>query len=596
MLPISDLFPLRVMEITLQFTEASKVRLYHQASLSAWLRYLTDDYSDDYERYLSIDAPESGCTRFQAGNDYRFSIMAVAGGEALLEILLNRLKRLPQGVVVTDKRAAFRDNLRFVSAQDLFSQATVQQVDELTPFTFAQLEQQAELWLSQEEGILRWLSPVRLLLPKPQRAHRKDEMRFCRYASHMSFELLNDRLHDTLAYLLRQRGVAIPPRQSDKSPRLLKADAFWLDFDYWHSDGRRKPMGGLLGTLQLDMQAMPFEQVCQFVLGQYVGIGQRRVFGWGRYRLETVEGQATLLRTLSANSLLDACTSERVLEAYQRTTPPQSPPNKGGEVLDDSPPFQGGAGGGWDEKKQHMLNLRERWITGRYQVPPLQEKRVFKRKTLQELQIPPFTDRILQRTVAQVLAPTLDSIMYQGNFGFRQGHSRQQAVKMIQTAYEQGYRWVFESDVNDFFDSISWSQLHTRLVAFFGDDPVIHWIMAWVQAPLQKLGQLVARSAGLPQGSPLSPVLANIMLDELSRSGIVSRADVGSELKLVRFADDFVVLCRERGEHVAPLVNASNELMYFKVPVLSGGKVELNDLDVPDGEWVDVFVLGRREE
>lgn len=536
MLPLTHLLPLRVLEMTLQFTEPTKTRLFHQPALSAWLRHLASGQDQAYEHYLSLDAPESGCLQFQAADYYRFTLIATAGGEAVLETLLARLKALPRDVVVKDKRVAFRDNLRFVEARDLFSQNQIQDVAELTPFTFEHLQQETEIWQLNQECILRWLSPVRLLLPKNQRAHQSDEMRFCRHKSQFSFELFNDRLHDTLAHLLRQQSVEVPARQTDDSPRLLETDGFWLDIHYQDATGKAKPMGGFLGTLRLDLQAMPFEQRGQLVLGQYLGIGQRRTFGWGRYRLEDFQGQHTILRTLSANSLLGDCTPEQLFAAYRHVT------------QEDDAAFD-------EVEEQRLSNLYDKFVTGHYQIPLLQEKqRVNEQRGLtRTLQIPPLIDRVLQRMVAQILTPALDSIMYQGSFGFRQGHSRHQAAQMIQKAYEQGYRWVFESDVHDFFDSIQWSRLQTRLMAFFGEDPIVDWVMAWVRAPLQKSGERVERSAGLPQGSPLSPVLANMMLDDFD-------SDLDNlGLKLVRFADDFVVLCRQQedAEKMATLVHDS---------------------------------------
>jgi group II intron reverse transcriptase/maturase/CRISPR-associated endonuclease Cas1 len=536
MLPIESLLPLRTVEITLQFTEPTKIRAYHQPALTAWLRHFLPNDIDTYEHFICLDAPESGCTEFKEGDYYRFSLTVLAGGEGLLQMLLNRMQDMPLTVRIKNKKVPFRDNLKWISAHDLFTQNTVQKVSDLTPYSFAKLRQDAKAWQAMSEVTLRWLSPVRLLLPKVQRESRKDGQRFCHFNDELSFELLNDRLHDSLANLLRHRLDSVPPRQSDSSLRLLEADSFWLDFDYKDEKGRVKPMGGLLGTVKLDTKNMPIEQWCQWILGQYVGIGQRRVFGWGRYHLEMDNGQAAILRTIKANSLLDACDSEQLFKAYLHVS------------QDDNETDT-------TQIEKTLEVLRGKLLEGSYEVPPLQPKRIFNQEqgTLRILSVPPFLDRVLQRAVAQVLTPVLDSVMYHGSFGFRHGHSRHQAAEMVRQAHEAGYDWIFESDVEAFFDSIQWTKLQSRLLAILNDEPIVARVMAWMQAPVQRLGQLEYRSAGLPQGSPLSPVLANLMLDDfdhdLERLG----------LKLVRFADDFLVLCRsrEQAEQVESVVRES---------------------------------------
>ncbi|MDY6994423.1 MAG: hypothetical protein SVR94_17705, partial [Pseudomonadota bacterium] len=290
MLPLEQLLPLRAVEITLQFTHPAQVRLFHQPALTAWLRHLVGE-RPGYERYFTLDAPESGRVDYQAGDYYSFALLISAGGEALLHWILGQLAQLPHSVALRDERMPFRDNLIFHSARDLFQQYPIQHIDELSPYTLEALYQEAELWQLQSECGLRWLAPVRLLLPTQQRL--QGEMRFCRHRNQVDFPLLNNRLYDTLAELLRQRISTVPVRQTDKTQRLQAADLFWLDYGYRNAQGKEKAMGGLLGRLILATQDMPLEQWLYWVLGQYLGIGQRRVFGWGRYQLETLAGEYT---------------------------------------------------------------------------------------------------------------------------------------------------------------------------------------------------------------------------------------------------------------------------------------------------------------
>jgi hypothetical protein len=357
------------------------------------------------------------------------------------------------------------------------------------------LQQETDIWIQHDQCWLNWISPARLLLPKSVRRPKKNENSFCRHRSQLDFANLNNRLYDTLAELLRQRVDRLPSRRTDETQRLEMADVFWMDYSYYNNQGNEKPMGGLLGRLLLDTEEMPLEQWCYWILGQYVGIGQRRSFGWGRYQLESIETGRTIPRASAKTSLLElACKQENLETAYLEI----------GKNKADV---------------ERLTRLRKELLQDEYIIPSLHEQTL--KEDSQLLQVPPFFDRVAQRAVAQVLTPALDTLIYSRNrvfsknsvserrsFGFRRGRSRHSAAQMIQRAYQAGYRWVFESDIDDFFDNIQWSRLYTRLTAFFGDDAVVDLVMGWMSATVE--GK--ERKAGLPQGSPLSPLLANMML------------------------------------------------------------------------------------
>jgi len=469
MLPIEHLLPLRAVNITLQFTHSAHPRLFHHLALTAWLRHLIGDMPN-YERYMTLDAPESGHVSYQKDDFYRFTLFALNGGEKLLQHTLNCLYCLPNNVQIRDEKMPFRDNLIFHEAQDLFTNEPISSVAELTPYTIDALQQETDIWVRHEQCWVNWISPVRLLLPKSERSRKRDEKRFFRHHSQVDFATLNDRVYDALAELLRQRIDHVPSRKTDETERLEMADVFWMDYSYYNNQGNEKPMGGLLGRLVLDTEDMPLEQWLYWVLGQYVGIGQRRSFGWGRYQLESTEASRTIPRSSAMVSLLAlACRQDNLEAAYEKI---------GVEPL---------------------IHLREQLLHNEYRVPTLHQQTLkHEEDRTRLLQVPPFFDQVAQRAVAQILTPTLDALMYSGRFGFRYGQSRHSATQMI------------PSNIEDCFDNIQWSQLYTRLTAFFGDDAVVDLVMGWMTATVE--GK--EREAGLPQGSPLSPLLATIMLDD----------------------------------------------------------------------------------
>jgi hypothetical protein len=293
MLPLETLLPLRGLSVTLKFTAPAALRALHQPALTAWLRHLLDDLPG-YEEHLTLDAPECGRTAYRAGDYYCFSVFAAAGGEGLLQALLDRLRDLPHGVKVRDRQAPFRDNLVFEAAHDVFSGQSVQQVAGLSTYGADALAAEAGIWHNLDSCVLRWLAPVRLLLPVEQRAGRRGELRYCRHRAEFDFKLLQYRLRDSFADLLRRRGVVVSAREMDGQARAHGADLFWVDFAYYDAAGKEKPMGGLLGAVGFDCADFDLDTWRLWVLGQYLGIGQRRVFGWGRYRLESLEGEFTL--------------------------------------------------------------------------------------------------------------------------------------------------------------------------------------------------------------------------------------------------------------------------------------------------------------
>lgn len=132
--------------------------------------------------------------------------------------------------------------------------------------------------------------------------------------------------------------------------------------------------------------------------------------------------------------------------------------------------------------------------------------------------------------------------MYKHSHGFRPGRSQITASHEIQAAWRAGYHWVYESDLKDFFDSVNLSHLKDRLNAIYLGDPIVDRIIDWMKASVKYDGKTIDRQNGLPQSSPLSPLMANLMLDDFDNDM------KAAGFYLTRFADDFIVLCKDPDE------------------------------------------------
>jgi CRISPR-associated protein Cas1 len=150
-----------------------------------------------------------------------------------------------------------------------------------------------------------------------------------------------------------------------------------------------------------------------------------------------------------------------------------------------------------------------------------------------KLTIPCVRDRIAQSAAAQILTPLLDAEMEEGSFGYRPGRSVGDAVKRVEMLRRQGFVWTIDADIDDFFDTIPIDALLARFSQSVLSSPLTDLVAIWLE-------QGATQGRGIAQGSPLSPLLANLYLDTLDET--FSRGG----LRIVRYADDFLVLAKDR--------------------------------------------------
>ena len=154
------------------------------------------------------------------------------------------------------------------------------------------------------------------------------------------------------------------------------------------------------------------------------------------------------------------------------------------------------------------------------------------------LGIPTVLDRLVQQALHQVLGPLFDCDFSESSFGFRPGRSAHAAVRQARQHVSDGRRWVVDIDLSKFFDRVNHDILMSRLARRIGDVRVLGLIRRFLQAGMMEAGLVRPRTEGTPQGGPLSPLLSNIMLDDLDKE-LERRGH-----RFCRYADDCVPRAR----------------------------------------------------
>ncbi|MGJ7034439.1 reverse transcriptase domain-containing protein, partial [Anoxybacillus eryuanensis] len=162
--------------------------------------------------------------------------------------------------------------------------------------------------------------------------------------------------------------------------------------------------------------------------------------------------------------------------------------------------------------------IKEAILKGTYEPKPVRRVEIPKSDGgVRLLGIPTVTDRLIQQAIAQVLSKIYDPMFSEHSYGFRPNRSAHDAVRKAQGYIKEGYRWVVDIDLEKFFDQVNHDRLMSTLAKRIHDKPLLKLIRKYLQSGVMIHGVVSSTEKGTPQGGPLSPLLSNIVLDELDK-------------------------------------------------------------------------------
>ena len=266
------------------------------------------------------------------------------------------------------------------------------------------------------------------------------------------------------------------------------------------------------------------------------------------YRGEASKGLSEGTETLAAKRgtespaineqlMEEVCERENCKQALKQVKANKGSPGVDGMTVQQLPEYL----------KQHWLAIREQLQSGTYKPKPVKRVEIPKPDGgVRKLGIPTVLDRFIQQAVMQVLQRKWDRTFSGHSYGFRPGRSAHQAVEQAQQYIAEGYRFVVDLDLEKFFDRVNHDKLMAKIAERLSDKRLLKLIRSWLTAGVMESGLVSPVDEGTPQGGPLSPLLSNIVLDELDRE-LEQRG-----LRFARYADDCNIYVRSRraGERV----------------------------------------------
>ena len=250
--------------------------------------------------------------------------------------------------------------------------------------------------------------------------------------------------------------------------------------------------------------------------------------------------------------LWQALSRENMAAAWKRVKANKGSAGIDGLTIEQTPEFL----------KSHWPRIRQELFDGTYRPQAVRRVEIPKPTGgVRELGIPTVVDRLIQQALLQILQPLIDPTFSEFSYGFRPGRSAHDAVRKAQQYAQEGYRVVVDVDLEKFFDLVKHDILMDRLAKRITDKAILRLIRRYLQAGIMAAGVVLECEQGTPQGGPLSPLLANVLLDEVDRA-LEKRGH-----RFARYADDCNVYLRSQkaGERVLRFLRKLYAKLHLRV-------------------------------
>lgn len=505
--------------VKLRFKLPIHFHFYHGSKLYGFISNLIGFHSSPVQKQkvndIVIYPCETGRINYDFGDEYTFQITFLNNNQQLIENFKNNINSISE--------FEFGGDLNKDSVE-LINLTKIQNLTEYQP-------------LIGNSFTLKFITPLRI--ERKEEDRKKGETLFDPkyFDGNQFFKLLYKRAAD----LYKLNFGEFPSSEIPENPDIEILDKYfiWVDSP---KDENKLTLGGIIGYIKFKAELNDFwRRILWF--GQVMHAGKSSSNGFGKYVIDGTIFQNRIVKPSKTylQSILAKENLHRAFEHIKNNSEFAGVDGISPEVYENN-------------LDENINNLIEETISQNYFPDKLQGIIIPKSESkIRALAIPTIKDRILQRAAVQIINESIELLLEENSYAYRKGLSRSGAAFAINEAHKNGFNYILESDIQSFFDNVNWNILFKKLDILFGDDPINKLIKDWVTSDVVFEGITIKRSKGLPQGAVISPLLANLYLDDFDEA-------LQNEFKLIRYADDFVILCKSKEQAEKALQEAKNAL------------------------------------